>query len=151
MIYSKKKNHVCYVSLADNLRQDFTLIGQTSSVIQQMVFVSPLICQISKKKNHKNWLDKRLPFKLVSGILHNERARQVFSPRSFGTELRFDERIYIWSMNHKLKLLWWTIFPRRHTARNSRAAVFNGPLKFISLRERKVHLLDKFYGQTCVL
>ena len=106
-----------------------------------MVYVSPLICQISKKKHHKNWLDKRLPFKLVSGILHNERARQVFSSRSFGTELRFDERIYIWSMNHKLKLLWWTIFPRRHTARISRAAVFNGPLKFISLRERKVHLL----------
>lgn len=40
MIYSKKKNHVCYVSLADNLRQDFTLIGQTSSVIQQTVYVN---------------------------------------------------------------------------------------------------------------
>lgn len=51
MIYSKKKNHVCYVSLADNLRQDFTLIGQTSSVIQQTVYVNPLICQISKKKS----------------------------------------------------------------------------------------------------
>lgn len=42
---------VCYVSLADNLRQDFTLIGQTSSVIQQTVYVNPLIRQISKKKS----------------------------------------------------------------------------------------------------
>ena len=75
---------VCYVSLADNLRQDFTLIGQTSSVIQQMVFVSPLICQISKKKIIKiDWTNvSRL--NLYLGFCTTKELDRFFRPDRLG-------------------------------------------------------------------